>query len=117
MTRAPPVTNSSSNVLSSMMRPNASMSTLPYQTRGEHPCRLGQHRGSAKPRTQALETCLMLALGARLQGGGIAMSIRSGLVVLGVVFLVIACVYWLVAARSPPRVVPGVAGGAAPRPH
>ena len=41
------------------------------------------------------------------------MSIRSGLVVLGVIFLVIACIYWLVPAGSLPNFAPGFEGGSA----
>ena len=41
------------------------------------------------------------------------MSIRSGLIVLGVIFLVIACVYWLVPAGSLPGFVPGFEAGSA----
>ena len=41
------------------------------------------------------------------------MSIRSGLVVLGVIFLVIASVYWLVPAGSLPGFVPGFEAGSA----
>jgi len=41
------------------------------------------------------------------------MSIRSGLVVLGVIFLVIACIYWLVPAGSLPGFVPGFEAGSA----
>jgi hypothetical protein len=44
------------------------------------------------------------------------MSIRSGLVVLGVILLVIACVYWLVPAGSLPGFVPGFEAGS-PRVH
>jgi len=44
------------------------------------------------------------------------MSIRSGLVVLGVIFLVIACAYWLVPAGSLPGFVPGFEAGS-PRVH
>ena len=39
--------------------------------------------------------------------------IRSVLVVLGVIFLVIACVYWLVPAGSLPGFVPGFEAGSA----
>ncbi|HML14452.1 MAG TPA: hypothetical protein VK456_14180 [Xanthobacteraceae bacterium] len=39
------------------------------------------------------------------------MMIRTGLVVLGVIFLVIACVYWLVPAGSLPSFVPGFEAG------
>ena len=39
------------------------------------------------------------------------MSIRSGLVVLGVIFVVIACVYWFVPAGSLPGFVPGFEAG------
>ena len=41
------------------------------------------------------------------------MSIRSGLVVLGLIFVVIACVYWLVPAGSLPAFVPGFEAGSA----
>jgi hypothetical protein len=41
------------------------------------------------------------------------MSIRSALVVLGVIFLVIACIYWLVPAGSLPGFVPGFEAGSA----
>ena len=39
--------------------------------------------------------------------------IRSALVVLGVIFLVIACVYWLVPAGSLPAFFPGHEAGSA----
>jgi hypothetical protein len=44
------------------------------------------------------------------------MSIRSGLVVLGLIFVVIACVYWFVPAGSLPGFVPGFEAGS-PRVH
>jgi branched-subunit amino acid ABC-type transport system permease component len=44
------------------------------------------------------------------------LMIRSVLVVLGVIFLVIACVYWLVPAGSLPSYVPGYEAGV-PRVH
>ena len=44
---------------------------------------------------------------------GEAAMIRSVLVVLGVIFLVIACVYWLVPAGSLPTFVPGYEAGSA----
>ena len=44
------------------------------------------------------------------------MSIRSALVVLGLIFVVIACVYWLVPAGSLPAFVPGFEAGS-PRVH
>jgi hypothetical protein len=44
------------------------------------------------------------------------MSIRSGLVVLGLIFVAIACVYWLVPAGSLPAFVPGYEAGS-PRVH
>lgn len=39
------------------------------------------------------------------------MSIRSALVVLGLIFVVIACVYWFVPAGSLPAFVPGFEAG------
>jgi ammonia channel protein AmtB len=44
------------------------------------------------------------------------MSIRSALVVLGLIFVAIACVYWLVPASSLPAFVPGFEAGS-PRVH
>ena len=44
------------------------------------------------------------------------MSIRSALVVLGLIFVVIACVYWFVPAGSLPAFVPGFEAGS-PRVH
>jgi hypothetical protein len=44
------------------------------------------------------------------------MSIRSGLVVLGLIFIAIACVYWFVPAGSLPGFVPGFEAGS-PRIH
>ena len=41
------------------------------------------------------------------------MSIRSALVVLGVIFLLFACVYWFVPAGSLPGFVPGFEAGTA----
>ena len=41
------------------------------------------------------------------------MSIRTGLVVLGLIFVVIACVYWFVPAGSLPGFVPGFEAGSA----
>jgi len=44
---------------------------------------------------------------------GEEMMIRSGLVVLGLIFVAIACVYWFVPAGSLPGFMPGFEAGSA----